>query len=912
MSPVLRPMLALALSAALLAGCESDEEKAERYFQSGMELLEQGDVDRALVEFRNVFNYDGFHKEARQTYADIQLQRGRTAEAYSQYLRLVEQYPDTVAARETLADIAIARNDWDEARRHGQEAVRLAPEEPRARAIGAALAYRDAVIDEDDAAADEAVEQARAVLDETPDNQTARRIVIDRLVKSDDPQQAMPQIDAALEVEPEALDFNMMKFHLLVQADDVDGTGDQLKRMFEMFPDNEEVQEALIRWYMVRQDFDGAEAFLRAQAGEDTAATEGHLAVVQLLESARGPDAAAAELDRLAQANQEAGQDANAQLYQSMKALIDFREGRRDQAISRLEGILQAAGASDQTRRIKVMLARMLAATGNAVGARARVEEVLAEDSTNVEALKMRAAWLIRDDAPGTAILDLRAALDQSPRDTEILMLMAEAHQRDGSLELAQERLALAVEVSNAGARESLRYARFLLQQQRPSLAEQVLVDARRTNPDDLDVAGLLGEVLLRNQKWAQAQSLANELRARGGDQAEQLARSLQGAVLLGENRLEDSLDFLQSQVGQGEAGSDSDLAAIVQILRTQVMAGRPAEARDYLDGLIADRGPQPALRLMSANLYALEGRLSEAEDLYRGLIDEAAGDMPQGETAQDGADADTAAAAGLPDQIDETAVRQLHGLLVADGRPDEADAVVDAALQRHPDLPWLRLLDAHGMERTGDIDGAIAAYEAVYEADSDDVVAANNLASLITTYRDSPEDVQRAYTIARRLNGSEVPAFQDTLGWIEFLRGNVEQAVPMLEAAAEGLPEEPTVRIHLGLAYARQGRDDAARTALTRGLELAGDRDLPQLDRARAALAELGGAAPADAGDTVGTEPETGPEADTETGAIGTDAPAGTGTGTGTGTDIDAEVETETEAGNATGSAPSATGADL
>ena len=71
------------------------------------------------------------------------------------------------------------------------------------------------------------------------------------------------------------------------------------------------------------------------------------------------------------------------------------------------------------------MLAQMLSATGNAVGARARIEEVLAEDPTNVEALKMRAAWLIDEDKPGDAIVDLRAALDQAPRDAAILTLMA-------------------------------------------------------------------------------------------------------------------------------------------------------------------------------------------------------------------------------------------------------------------------------------------------------------------------------------------------------------------------------------------------------------------------------------------------------------------------------------------------------
>ncbi|MFN6978427.1 MAG: hypothetical protein ACK4OP_09910, partial [Gemmobacter sp.] len=63
----------------------------------------------------------------------------------------------------------------------------------------------------------------------------------------------------------------------------------------------------------------------------------------------------------------------------------------------------------------------MLQATGNPVGARALVEAVLAEDASSVEALKLRAGWAIDADRPAEAIADLRAALNQAPRDAAIM-----------------------------------------------------------------------------------------------------------------------------------------------------------------------------------------------------------------------------------------------------------------------------------------------------------------------------------------------------------------------------------------------------------------------------------------------------------------------------------------------------------
>ena len=101
------------------------------------------------------------------------------------------------------------------------------------------------------------------------------------------------------------------------------------------------------------------------------------------------------------------------------------------------------------------------------------------------------------------------------------------------------------------------------------------------------------------------------------------------------------------------------------------------------------------------------------------------------------------------------------------------------------PNSVELPLIKAVLREQAGDIDGAIAIYEALYARDSSNVVVANNLASMIATYRDDPASLDRAFAVARRLRGLDVPAFQDTYGWIEYRRGNIADALPDLEAAA-------------------------------------------------------------------------------------------------------------------------------
>ena len=55
----------LLLAALALAACDTAEERAEQHYQRGMALLQEGDVDRAMIEFRNVFRLNGEHLPAR-------------------------------------------------------------------------------------------------------------------------------------------------------------------------------------------------------------------------------------------------------------------------------------------------------------------------------------------------------------------------------------------------------------------------------------------------------------------------------------------------------------------------------------------------------------------------------------------------------------------------------------------------------------------------------------------------------------------------------------------------------------------------------------------------------------------------------------------------------------------------------
>jgi Flp pilus assembly protein TadD len=69
-----------------------------------------------------------------------------------------------------------------------------------------------------------------------------------------------------------------------------------------------------------------------------------------------------------------------------------------------------------------------------------------------------------------------------------------------------------------------------------------------------------------------------------------------------------------------------------------------------------------------------------------------------------------------------------------------------------------------------------------------------------------------------------------DSLGWANYLQGNVATAVELLERAVEGEPTDPAINEHLGDAYYAVGRRYEARYAWSAALVVAEEKDAARL----------------------------------------------------------------------------------
>jgi tetratricopeptide (TPR) repeat protein len=175
--------------------------------------------------------------------------------------------------------------------------------------------------------------------------------------------------------------------------------------------------------------------------------------------------------------------------------------------------------------------------------------------------------------------------------------------------------------------------------------------------------------------------------------------------------------------------------------------------------------------------------------------------------------------------------------LLRGERRWQEAHALLSAALAAAPDDAGLVYEQAMLVERLGRLDEMEALLRRVIAARPDDAQAYNalgySLAERGLRLDEASTLIRRALTLA-----AGDPYIVDSLGWLEFRMGRLEEAERLLRRAWGSRPH-PEVAAHLGEVLWTQGRRDEAVAIWREGLQSGSDTDslLETLRRLKAPL---------------------------------------------------------------------------
>jgi predicted Zn-dependent protease len=636
--------------------------------------------------------------------------------------------------------------------------------------------------------------EAQAAIEVDPSNAEALIVLAGERLSASDAEGALSIVNrpGLTYKKEDEFAIALLKLQIYGHLKDVKQQETVLRKLIDLYPFEFVLQRGLINLYLSEKRYDDAEKELRALAAANSSDIALGLSVVRFLQQFRGADAARQEIvARIKAGGQQAFK------YQLALADFDFAQGRAADSVQLLESLVNNARASDDVIAAQLKLAQIQFAQKNYEAVEPLVSSVLRKDNRNIDGLKLRASLLMQQGKVDTAIADLRRALDDQPRSSDLMVMLANAYERSGLIELAEKEYANAVKISDFNADIGLNYIAFLRRRGNIERAEDILTELTRRSPNNVAVLSVLGEVRLARQNWNGAREVGEAIRQLGNTQG--LGDQILAAALTGEGKYGDSIKILEDL----KTNSPAAVQPMGALVNTLVRANRLDEAISVLQKVLKESPQNAEAYVMLGSVQLLKKSPDEAVQSFQTAIKQ----QPK-------------------NAVGYNALAEFY---VRNKNLNEAEKVIRAGLQQQPDNFATRSIYAEVLQQKNDYEAAIAEYETLLKQDPGSLIAANNLASLLSDRRTDKASLERAYSVAAVLRKSQIPAFKDTLGWIEYLRGDYKSATSLLEEAATALPDQAMVQYHLGMSYLASGQTAKASERFKKALALAPDPSLQQ-----------------------------------------------------------------------------------
>lgn len=513
--------------------------------------------------------------------------------------------------------------------------------------------------------------------------------------------------------------------------------------------------------------------FSRAVAvAPDDQRTRTALAMAQL---AQGESSAAfAQLDSLASQSKDGYADA---------AIASARMGRReyDAALAAVDNMIRKSPDNASAHELR---GRVLAATGDLLGARKAFEKVLSIEPRFLAAVLALADLDVREEKLDRAKARYEDFLKSDPRNHQAITALADLRLKAGvPAKEVQASLAEAIKAAPDEPGPRLKLIELLFTQRQVKSALAAAQEAAATLPNDVQVLDALGRML-----WADGnsqQALATFRRIVAIDANLPVAHIRMADIHRADGNLSAAVASLRRAI-EVDPRQREARGALVELL---VQAKRPKEALEIAKDL-QQREPKLAAG------YLLEGAV------HRRLLNHEASAVALRRGLQQVGAAGEAAELPL----------NLFVSLLASKNWKQAEAFALQWLSTHPEDGALNYNLGEGYMMNNDFRSAELYFSKAVSLRPDFVPALNNLASMLVQ-QGKPGAVEQAQR-AVRLAPNE-PAVLDTLASALAAEGRLPEAVQVQQKAVSAAPANPLIRLNLAKIALRAGDKALARAEL-------------------------------------------------------------------------------------------------
>jgi tetratricopeptide (TPR) repeat protein len=181
----------------------------------------------------------------------------------------------------------------------------------------------------------------------------------------------------------------------------------------------------------------------------------------------------------------------------------------------------------------------------------------------------------------------------------------------------------------------------------------------------------------------------------------------------------------------------------------------------------------------------------------------------------------------------------QLGRLYELQGKTDDALGVYQKALTIAPESSGVAGAIGNAYLQKNDLKLAQQYFEKANALAPHDALIQNNLA-WVYAMQGQNLDVALSLATQAKQAAPNVVSINDTLGWIQYKKGNYVMAVGLLSDVVKQVPQSSEYRYHLGMALSGAGQKDRAKEELSKALQLAPPLNHDDAKQAQDALAKL------------------------------------------------------------------------
>lgn len=757
----------------VLSGCGGAESRKAKYLASGQEYYDNDDCAKAKLEFKNVLQIDPKDTAGRVGLARCLTQDQEWRPAYQLLGSVLADDPSHIDAKYELAKFFIIAGESDKAYEYITEILELNPRHAGAIALRGIFHIKNSTL----VAGRKDAEEALGV-DES--NLLAITLMSAIHLKDERSGDAINLVrnviqNSALNKREEK-ELQILLIGLYGQAKRIDEAIPLFENLIEKYPEKIQYTNQLAAIYANNNEIDKGEALMLKAVEQDDRDSGRTLSYILYIDKFRGSEQATNALEKYV-----ANNDSQSKLKLALAERY-IKENKEQEARKIFEELAQGNSVSE-SNAAKNQLAFMHLKQGDADSALNLVQEVLEETSTNLRALMLRGTMaLSRRDAP-QAIGDFRTILRDQPNNLTVTRQLATAYILNGQEDLAKDVVQKAVEIDSSNKELNLLYARLQGSSKEFDSAIEIVNEVLVANENDLTSIKTLFDLQIASKDYSGAKETAERIKLASKDNP--LGYYLSGVLLQSEKKFDEAEKEYLTALDKNPRANEP-LSGLIKLYLGQRKIDK---ALAYLDGMIK-KDPKYLVP------YNLRGELGIAIKNY-----------------------------DLAVQSFESAIkinkewwvpyRGLSLAYAAQKMANESMQTLKRGIDSGANIERLGIDLALMQYRSGERELAINTYEQVIEKVPNSSLAKNNLAMILVDDAANEQSIAKALEYISSLADIKEAASLDTVGWVYFKAGKLNQSIEVLTHAIELAPKAAELHYHMGMAYAEQGNLDKAREHL-------------------------------------------------------------------------------------------------